>query len=167
MAIGSPKPSAQPSPSQMRLPSLAFVDGQHDRLARAAHGLGDDLVGRGDAFASVDHEQADIGFGDGRHGVRGHPRGEAVLRAVGDTGGVDQLERQRAQHRLGLAPVAGDARRVVDQREFPARQLVEERGFADIGPADNGDGERHITLSSSAPPVFQRSATSSASLVKM
>ena len=44
---------------------------------------------------------------------------------------------------FGFAPVAGDARGVVHQRQPPADQLVEQRRFADIGPADDGDGQGH------------------------
>ena len=42
--------------------------------------------------------------------------------------------------RLALAPVAGHARPVVDQRQLLADQPVEQGGLADVGAADDGDG---------------------------
>ena len=42
------------------------------------------------------------------------------------------------------AAVAGDARRVVDERQLPAGQPIEQRRFADVGPADDGDFEAHV-----------------------
>ena len=43
----------------------------------------------------------------------------------------------------GFTPVAGDAGRVVDQREPAAGEPVEQRRLAHIGTADNGDGKAH------------------------
>ena len=48
-----------------------------------------------------------------------------------------------AEPRLALAAVARDARPIVDQRQPPADQPVEQRRLADIRPADDGDGEAH------------------------
>ena len=42
---------------------------------------------------------------------------------------------------LALAAIAGDAGQVVDQRQLPPDQPVEQRRLADIGPADDGDRE--------------------------
>ena len=62
-------------------------------------------------------------------------------------GGVDQAQFQAVEHRLGDAAVAGHARRVMDNGDAPPDQAVEETGFADIGPADDGECERHGTMS--------------------
>ena len=45
--------------------------------------------------------------------------------------------------RLALAAVARDAGLVIDQRKLLPDQAVEQRRFADIGPADDGDREGH------------------------
>ena len=42
-----------------------------------------------------------------------------------------------------LAAVAGDAGKVVDQRQALADQAIEQRRFADVRPSDNGDREAH------------------------
>ena len=44
---------------------------------------------------------------------------------------------------FGLAPVPGDAGGVVDNGELLARQPVEQRRFADIRTANDGEGEGH------------------------
>ena len=41
---------------------------------------------------------------------------------------------------------------VIDQRHAPSDQPVEQRRFADIGPADDGDGEMHDVMSSPDHP---------------
>ena len=50
--------------------------------------------------------------------------------------------------RLPLAAVTGDAGLVVDKRQLLADKPVEEGGFSDVGPADDGDSERHGPLHS-------------------
>ncbi len=50
--------------------------------------------------------------------------------------GVDDVEPQRAKPRRAHAPVARDARPVVDERELLAHQPVEQGRLADVGPAD-------------------------------
>ena len=60
-----------------------------------------------------------------------------------EAGGVDDGEDEIAETRLAFAPVARHARAVIDQREPPADQAVEQGRLADIRPADDGDGEAH------------------------
>ena len=62
---------------------------------------------------------------------------------VFEAGGIDYFERQIAELSLAFAAVARHARFIVDQREAAADEPVEQRRFADIGPADNGDSEGH------------------------
>ena len=70
--------------------------------------------------------------------------GSAVRVLVLEPGGVDHPELEPEQARLALAAVAGHAGPVVDQRQPLADQPVEQGRFADVGPADDGDGgERH------------------------
>jgi hypothetical protein len=59
------------------------------------------------------------------------------------SGGIDHGEGDVAESAFPLAPVAGDARPVVDKRQPAADQPVEEGRLADIGAADNGDCEWH------------------------
>ena len=54
---------------------------------------------------------------------------------------VDQAETEGAILGERLAAVARDPGLVVDERQPPPHQPVEERGLADIRPSGNGDGE--------------------------
>ena len=72
----------------------------------------------------------------GRRGCRGAASSRPAVSIDGET--------QVAELRLALAAVAGDARRVVDQRQPPADQPVEQRRLADIRPADDGDTEGRL-----------------------
>ena len=53
------------------------------------------------------------------------------------------LKRQIAEPSLAFPAIARDARLVIDQRAARPDEPIEERRFADIGPADNGNGEGH------------------------
>ena len=98
------------------------------------------LVERRHAGARVDQEQTRASAErDRRLGLRAHPPGEAVGRRLVEAGGVDRGEVEVAEPRLALAAVAGHAGQVVDERQPPADQPVEQRRLADIRPADDGD----------------------------
>ena len=142
IATGSPRPRAKAS-SAPASPARPFrlVGDEHDRLADDAEELGEVRVERRHAGARVDHEEAEIGRADRRFGLRAHAAGEAVRRRFVEAGGIDGGEAQVAETRLALAAVAGDAGQIVDQRQPPADQPVEQRRLADIRPADDGDAE--------------------------
>ena len=140
IASGSPKPRRKGLRRRLDA-AFAFVGGQDHRLAGAVQRRRDDLVAGGDAGAGVDHEQQRIGFGDGGQGLAGHARAQGVGRGFLEAGGVDQAERHAVEHRFGHAAVAGHAGRVMDDGDPPPGEAVEQAGLADIGPADDGDGE--------------------------
>ena len=68
-----------------------------------------------------------------------------------EPGGIDHGEIEIAEPALAFAPVTRDAWAVVDQRDAPADQPVEQRRLADIGAADDGDGEAHGQRSGPRP----------------
>ena len=68
---------------------------------------------------------------------------ERSLRAFVESRRVDHGETEIAEPGFALAPVAGDAWRVVDQRQLLSDQTVEQRRFPDIGSADNGNRKGH------------------------
>ena len=49
-----------------------------------------------------------------------------------------------AKIEFGDSAVARKAWRVINKRQAPSYQLVEQGGFADIGSAKNGDGIGHV-----------------------
>ena len=126
-------------------PALGLVGEDDDGLAGAARHLGERPVGRQDAGAGVDHEEHHVGLLDRRFGLGAHAAEERARIGLLEAGGVDDAEAQQPEPRLTLAPVAGDAGAVVDERQAPADETVEERRFADIRPSDDGDRGRHRT----------------------
>ena len=123
--------------------SLALVGDDDHRLAGAPHDVGEGAVDRRQAAAHVDQEQHRVGAADRHLGLRHHARGQAVGRGLVEARGVDDREAQVAEAPLALAPVARHARPVIDQREPPADQAVEQGRLADIRPSHDGESEAH------------------------
>jgi hypothetical protein len=103
------------------------------------------LVRRRQPGACIDDEEHHVGFRDGRLGLLAHAAGERRVARLLKAGGVDQPEAQRAEFRISLAPVAGDARQIMNERLAAPDQAIEKRRFPDIRPADDGDGERQCS----------------------
>ena len=81
-----------------------------------------------------------------RLGLRAHAAGKRGGVALLQPRRVDDGEGEVAERRLALAPVAGHAGLVVDQRELAADEPVEQRRLADVGAADDGDFGGHDLL---------------------
>ena len=142
--MGSPRPERVGlHRADFAVLALALVGDQHHRLVGAAREIGKGAVVRRQAGARVDHEHQRIGKLDRGFGLLLHPRGQRALGALVEACGIDDGEFEIAEPRLALAAVAGDAGLVIDQRELLPDQPVEQRRFADIGPADDGDREGH------------------------
>ena len=109
----------------------------------SAHQIGEGAIGRRRAVARIDDKQHGVRLRHRRRGLRLHPRRKRLALGVFEAGGVDHLEGKIAEPGLAFAAVARHARLVVDQREAAPNETVEQGRFADIRPADNGDGEGH------------------------
>src|SRR5262249_48972885 len=72
-----------------------------------------------------------------------HSRSQGSPGALIEPRRIDDGEGEIAETRLALAAVARHTGLVVDQRELLPYQPVEQGRLADIGPADDGDRERH------------------------
>ena len=83
-------------------------------------------------------------------GLRAHAAFEAPAVPSSSPAVSSMRKLEVAKPRLALAAVAGDARRVVDQRQPPADQPVEQRRLADIGPAGNNNHGCHVGQLSAA-----------------
>ena len=105
----------------------------------ATHGGGEMAVGRGDPGARVDDEQDRIALGDRGLGLRAHAAGQRLRIALLESRRVDHREGEVHEPRLPLAPVARDARLIVDERELASDQPVEQGRLADVRPADDRD----------------------------
>ena len=124
-------------------PALGLVGDEHDRLVGAPQQRRESLVYGSYAHARVDHEHDRVRIDDGGLGLRAHARFERGVGEIFETGGVDQREIEVAQPAGGFAPIARDARRVVDDGELLAREAIEQRRFADIRPPDDRELDRH------------------------
>jgi hypothetical protein len=122
--------------------AFGLVGRKNDRRALRAEPAGDFLVQRSRPGAGVDQEQSDIGIAHSGDGLRTHPARQGVGILILVAGGVDDPKVEPEQARLTLPPIAGDARPIVDQGELAAHQPVEQGGFADVGPAHDGDGRQ-------------------------
>ena len=111
-------------------------------VALGAEPAADFLVERREALARIDQEQRRVGVAHRGLGLLAHPSGQAMRVLVLEARRVDHPEVEPEQLRLALAPVASHARPVVDQREALADEAVEQGRFADVGPADDGDGRK-------------------------
>ena len=78
-------------------------------------------VGGGQPGAGVDDEQDRVAVDERGLRLRAHAAGKRGRVAFLEAGRVDDGEGEVGEPRLALAPVAGDARLIVDQRELPAR----------------------------------------------
>ena len=133
----------EPAAPRPRVPSLLLAT-RIDRLAGLAHQIGEGAVGRRQVRRAR------------RSRRRSHRPARSRPRSAPACGRTEfpappppspavsiTVKSRSPRRRLALAAVAGDARRVVDQRQPPADQPVEQRRLADIRPADDGDGEAH------------------------
>ena len=140
--------------------ALAFVRGQHDRLRDPPQHVGEVGVERRDPGAGVDQHQQHVGLVDGACGLDLHAAGQRLPALVLEPRGVDRLEGKAQEAPLALAAVAGHAGRRVHQGLAAADEAVEKGRLADIGPPDDGDGERHhLSASSSASSVSRNTVS--------
>ena len=163
-ASGSPKPSAKTSASAAARCGLRICwrpgSPACRRGAAPAAMISSPAVTPG---AGIDHEQQRVGFGDGGQGLAGHARGEAVRRRR------PRSRRCRSAARPGRRTPPPPTRRsrvtpgvscTMAMRRPTSR--LKRRGFADIGPADDGEGEaawhglRARLRLTAAPPVRRR-----------
>ena len=100
-------------------------------------------VARGHAGARVDEEEDRVAVGERRLGLGAHAAGERLPVAGFEPGGVDDGEGKIAEPRFALAPIAGDAGLVVNQRQFAPDEPIEQRRLADVRPPDDGDFHVH------------------------
>ena len=109
---------------------------------------GDLAVLFGEAFERIDHDDTDVRPFDGHLGPDDAVLLDAFIdaRLPAETGGVDEQEGTVFVFDEGIGRVpggAGDARD--DGPLFPA-QGVDERGFAHVGLADDGDLDDEVFL---------------------
>ncbi len=123
---------------------VPLVERDDDRPARV-HRHGDDpLVLDADGLTGVDQDDGDLGLLDGcRRTQRGVVVGALLeVHTAADTGRVDELPGLAAELDQLVDGVAGGAREGVHDDPVLAGHLVQQRGLADVGAADERDTAR-------------------------
>ena len=126
----------------VRVQAVGFVDRQVDRLGQLAQLRGHLLVGGGEAGAAVHQEQHHVRFAHRLQGLVGHRPVDALL-AFADAAGVDHRVGAVAQAAVAVLAVPGEAGEVRHDGVTGAGKAVEQRGFAHIGAAHQGDHGFH------------------------
>src|SRR5713101_6588051 len=119
---------------------VGLVDGNDGRLAGAAETLREVSVRRENARAAVhDKDYACRGF-DGFLRLAQDFAGEAGFFIGNDAAGVHHFKWTAIPRGLAIDAVARNARLVGDNRTARAGEAVEERGLANVRPADDHQG---------------------------
>src|SRR5581483_11204128 len=97
-------------------------------------------VGRGQFGANVDHENNRLRFVQGDLSLAIDLRRNERDVIGNDAAGVDDAEVASAPLGFAVEAVAGDAGLIADDGAAASNDAVEERGLADVGASDDGDG---------------------------
>ena len=116
-----------------------LVDRQKHGLPAADQQAGQLEIGRGEFGAAIDYENDGVGLFERYLCLAKDFRGHEVLVIGENATGIDNAQSTPAPFGLAVEPVPGDAGLVADNRSSGADDAVEERGFADVGAAHDGD----------------------------
>ena len=86
---------------------------------------------------SIDEEKRHFAFVHGRIGRSSDVAGQFSLATANDSAGVKDMKRLVAQCTGREEAIASDSRLVVDDRDASSSEPIEERGFADVRPAND------------------------------
>src|SRR5258708_9752530 len=96
-------------------------------------------MGCGQLGASIDHHDDRSGFVECDPSLAKNFRRNKVPVVWNDSSGIDHAEIVPQPMRLAVKAVARDSGLVADNRAARTNQPVEQRGLADVWPADNCD----------------------------
>jgi hypothetical protein len=123
---------------------FGLVHDEHHGALLADHHLGELLVLRGDAGATVDDEEDEVGLVEGGADLVAHLLVDHAFGLRHEAAGVDDGEPLAVVFLLLEVTVAGDAFPIRNHGRAAAEDAVEQAGFADVGTAGNDDaGKTH------------------------
>ncbi len=122
--------------------ALGLVEGQNHGLAGAQQFARYELILRGESGARVGQHDDAVSLGDSLFGLHAHLRLDAA-RIINQATGVDQHAGHGTDARVTVLAVPGHSRNIGDNGVARARQRIEQRRLADIGPPDDGDDGKH------------------------
>ncbi len=127
---------------EIRIHAFGFVHGDENAPAHAPQLLADRAVLGGETFACVGDQQDRVGLRD---------RGPRLLRHFHEyalpfrlqPAGIDHEVRPVPHAPRAVVAIAGQAGHIGDQGVARAREPVEQRGLADVRPADDDESGLH------------------------
>ena len=124
-----------------------FVDRQQQRLAHANQLARQFDVGRGQLGATIDHHDDGVGLLQRDLGLAKNLGRDQRFVFRNDAAGIDHAQRPAGPFGFAIEAVASDAGLVADDGAARSDETVEERRFADVGAADNGQraGQGHFS----------------------
>ena len=154
IGCGSPMPEFVELGQARRIAhALGLVHRQQHAPCRAAQVARDVVVLRAQAAARVEHEDHHIGLGHRLARLLGHLAQHAVGGVGLEAAGVDDDELAPVDLGVAVVAVARQAGKVGDDGVAAVRQPVEQRGLADVGPADDGQDRLHCGRKANNPPL--------------
>ena len=134
--------------AEVLLRVVRLVEDETHATGRLAQLRGDALINRGEALPGIDEEEDEVGGLHRDRGLRGNRIGEVGVGHGANAAGVNQLAGGRGERARGRDAIASHPRFIVDNRDLPPGEAVEEGGLSDVRTSDEGDfglmgGARH------------------------
>jgi len=123
--------------------TLGLIGDKNDGFAGPPKPIGEMAIGLGNAFARIDDEQAYIHAVERPFRLRLHARGKREWCRLLEPGRVDDPETEICDPAFAFTAVTGHPGCIVDERQPPADQPVEECGLADVRPSENCNRKAH------------------------
>ena len=122
--------------------AFGFVDDQTDIRTPASEKIRDFLIAGRDAVACIHHEENDVAFVEGQHGLVFHQACQALLLSCKTTR-INRYVGNRPHTAKTIATIASQTRKIRDDRVTTPGQQIEQCGLADIGASDKCDDGQH------------------------
>ena len=124
---------------RFRLGRINLVDRVKDRFADPAQEADDLLVAGTQALSAVHEEDQDVGLADGELRLSADERQHALGGGGIKAARVHQSEGTALISSVGVVAVPRDPRHIVHDGIPGSQHAVEQCGFADVGPPDDGN----------------------------
>ena len=112
-----------------------LVHCQHHGFARLEEHLGHLMIGSSQAGLDIAHKDNDIGVLNGDLRLGPHEGQDLTIGTRLNAAGIHDIEGAVAPLTLGVQPVPGDTGSILYNGQPLAAELIEQHGFAHVGPA--------------------------------
>ena len=135
----------------LRGPALAFVGEDDHRPAATPQHRGERPVERHHPGTDIEDEQHGVGLLHRCCRLPLHPRRQHIAAGILEAGRIDHPEGKVTEPGEAFPAVARHARGIVDDRSPAPHQPVEQRRFADVGAADDGQHRTSCLVTTTLP----------------